>query len=164
MKILGIDPGIAKVGYGLILAENNSRKIIDFNIVIKGKSSYNDFLIKLYRTLDRLFVMHKPSAVAIESVFLAKNPGVAIKLGEVKGVVRICALRRKIPAYEYATRDIKRSITGYGNSDKSQVQKMLFSLVSNANILFDKLKTYDISDAIAVALCHELRVGSELLK
>lgn len=156
MLILGIDPGSVKCGYGIIENCNDSIKIIHYGLIKPKVSDSFFFLNKLksiYDEIDSLLVEYQIGETAVESQFYSKNPQSLMKLTQAKTVVEIAVINRGIPVFEYTPREIKLSVTGRGNASKQSVKFMI------ENICATKLKdeVLDVSDALAVALCHIYR-------
>ncbi len=149
--ILGIDPGTNNMGLGIIGIKNNSPSIIAVDILKTEK--YEDHAVKLKKIFDivlRTIEQFHPDELAIESQFFGKNVQSMLKLGRAQGVAISAALFRDIPVVEYSPRKIKQSITGRGNASKEQVAAMLTRTLNLKEIP----KDLDITDALAVAICH----------
>jgi crossover junction endodeoxyribonuclease RuvC len=149
--ILGIDPGTALMGYGVIEVINKSPKIVTMGIIDLKK--IDDTYLKLSKIFERtigLIDSFKPDELAIEAPFFGKNVQSMLKLGRAQGVAIAAALSREIPIFEYAPRKIKMSITGNGNASKEQVASMLQHTLGFTDIPDD----LDATDGLAAALCH----------
>lgn len=148
-RVLGLDPGSQRTGYGVIDCRGGSeRHVISGCIDVTGQ----DMVVRLqriYRAVAALVLEHRPDMVAIERVFVHRNPDSALKLGQARGVALCAASSMGASVHEYAPRAIKMAITGYGAAAKPQVAQM----VRNLLLLEMKLKA-DAADALAVALCH----------
>ncbi|MDO4593854.1 MAG: crossover junction endodeoxyribonuclease RuvC [Tissierellia bacterium] len=151
MLILGIDPGIAIMGYGLLNLKSNRVKMVEYGVVTtSSKTNFADRLNVLYDNLQEIIDQYKPDEVAIEELFFNKNVKTAITVGHARGIQVLCANRNKIPIYEYTPLQIKQAITGYGRANKKQMQLSVQSLLN-----LDKIpKPDDAADALAVSLCH----------
>lgn len=151
MRIIGIDPGTAITGIGIIEHINESVSLIHYdNINLKSKDPLPDKLKRIYDECLRCIFKFKPDEFAIETAFYGKNIQSTLKLGQARGVAIIAALNSNLKIFEYSPREIKKSVTGNGASSKVQVQYMIKSILSlNRNPL-----SIDSSDALAVALCH----------
>jgi crossover junction endodeoxyribonuclease RuvC len=152
--ILGIDPGTAVMGYGLIKETGSKIELISLGIVkIPGG---DDHMIKLQRIFEKTIALidnYHPDTLAIEAPFYGKNIQVMLKLGRAQGTAIAAALSRNIPVNEYAPRKIKQSITGNGNATKEQVAGMLQRLLS-----FQETPEFlDATDGLAVAVCHSFQ-------
>jgi len=152
MLVLGIDPGIAITGYGLILQESNgSIKVIDFGVLITDKQlAVPARLLILYQQISELMLLHKPDCCAVEKLFFQKNVKTAMTVGEARGVVLLAIAQNNLVPSEYTPNEIKQAVAGYGSADKKQVQQMVQRLLNLPMIP----KPDDAADALAVALCH----------
>jgi len=153
MIILGIDPGTAATGYGLVGALKKTRelKCIEYGcIATSPKHSPADRLNRLYTETSRLIVKYKPASLAIENVYFFKNWKTAMPVSQAKGVIMLAAAKKKVPVFEYTPLQIKSAVVGYGRAEKQQVQRMIQVLL--------KLKTLpkpdDAADALGAAICH----------
>ena len=152
MIILGIDPGIATLGYGVLLAEGGRFSAVDYGVVTTPKGTpLPERLEKLEEGVAALFDRFKPDEVAVEELFFTKNITNGIMVAEARGVVLLTARRRVGDnIFEYTPNQIKMALTGYGGAQKKQMQMMVQTLL--------KLKSLprpdDAADALAVALCH----------
>jgi len=155
MIILGIDPGTAIIGYGVI---NSNRKLelIDYGCIkTSADLSTADRLVILNKELEKLLKKYKPDAVAVEDIFFFKNLKTAIKVSQARGVILLTIAHLKIPIYEFTPLQIKQAVACYGRAEKVQVQRMVKTLLN----LKDIPKPDDAADALAVAICcgHSLR-------
>ena len=154
MVILGIDPGLRSIGYGLINSDNNSIEIISSgNFNINPKLSFPERLKKIYEYIQDLLDEYNPDVMAIENVFVNKNAKVSLKLGHARGVIILAVVKRGIPITEYSPREIKQSIVGVGKASKTQIQAMVLQILRINN----KKLQEDEADGLAVAICHEFR-------
>lgn len=155
--ILGIDPGTAVLGYGIIREQGNNISLITMGVVKMGH--LDDHALKLQRIFKKttaLIEEYKPDSVALEAPFYGKNIQVMLKLGRAQGVAMAAALNFDIPIFEYAPRKIKQSVTGNGNATKEQVAGMLKSLLK-----FNESPEFlDATDGLAVAVCHSFQKNS----
>ncbi|OYZ23896.1 MAG: crossover junction endodeoxyribonuclease RuvC [Bdellovibrio sp. 28-41-41] len=153
--ILGIDPGSQITGFGVIDASmekgrDKPRAISHGIIQLKtGSLTFNDRLLLLSENLDRLLKKYQPDTVVVEKLFLGKNPDSAFKLGHARGICIAKAMEIRSAVYEYTPREVKKTITGSGSSDKIQVAEVLKFLLGINH--FDFL---DASDALALAYHH----------
>lgn len=147
--ILGIDPGSRFTGYGVVEVHGSKLKYIASGCIRVQGDSVNERLGDLYHSVDELIGGYTPDELAIEQVFMAKNPQSALKLGQARGVVIALAVANQIPVYEYAARLVKQTIVGTGRASKEQVQHMVQILLS----LSGKPQA-DAADALAIGLCH----------
>jgi crossover junction endodeoxyribonuclease RuvC len=150
MRILGIDPGTRITGYGIIDVEGNRLCHVD-NGIIKTRSS-DDLPLRLKAIYDGLTAVIKgyaPAAVAIEQVFLAKNPRAALTLGHARGTAVLSAVNLDREVHEYSALQVKSAVVGYGHAGKQQVQQMVKVLLNLPEVAQE-----DAADALAVAICH----------
>jgi crossover junction endodeoxyribonuclease RuvC len=156
-RVLGLDPGSLRTGYGVIDCKaGGERHVVSGCIDVAGQ----DMVVRLqriYRAVAQLVLEHRPDMVAIERVFVHRNPDSALKLGQARGVALCAAASAGASVHEYAPRAIKMAITGYGAAAKPQVAQMVRNL-----LLLEVKLTADAADALAVALCHSQtrRIGS----
>lgn len=150
MRILGIDPGLGRCGFGLI--ETSSRagaKALDFGVVTTTVDlDLPSRLLELYDSIVQVFDETKPEIVAIEKLFFAKNITTGIAVAEARGIVLLVAAQRKLPVYEYTPNEIKKSLTGYGAATKTQISEMVRTHLG----LLEKPKPDDAADALAAAI------------
>jgi crossover junction endodeoxyribonuclease RuvC len=149
MKIIGIDPGTAIIGYGII---NSGRKLelIDYGCIKTTTDlSTAERLAKLHKELEILIKKHKPEIVAVEDIFFFKNLKTAIKVSQARGVILLTIAENKIPVAEYTPLQIKQAVACYGRAEKAQVQKMVQILLNLKEIP----RPDDAADALAVAIC-----------
>jgi crossover junction endodeoxyribonuclease RuvC len=152
--ILGIDPGTAVMGYGLVKETGPKIELLALGVVKMDKM--DDHMLKLQRIFEKTVALidnYKPDCLAIEAPFYGKNIQVMLKLGRAQGVAMAAALSRSIDITEYAPRKIKQSITGNGNATKEQVAAMLQTLLK-----FSETPDFlDATDGLAVAVCHSFQ-------
>jgi len=152
--ILGIDPGTAIMGYGLVKETGNKLELISLGVVKMG--NLDDHNLKLQRIFEKTVALidnYHPDCLAIEAPFYGKNIQVMLKLGRAQGVAIAAALSRSLSICEYAPRKIKQSITGNGNATKEQVAAMLQTLLK-----FKETPEFlDATDGLAVAVCHSFQ-------
>ncbi|HXI00587.1 MAG TPA: crossover junction endodeoxyribonuclease RuvC [Sphingobacteriaceae bacterium] len=152
--ILGIDPGTAVMGYGLLKEVKNQIELISLGII--KLDHLDDHPLKLQRIFEKTVALideYHPDCLAIEAPFYGKNIQVMLKLGRAQGVAMAAALSRNLPIFEYSPRKIKQSITGNGNSGKEQVSAMLQTLLK-----FKETPEFlDATDGLAVAVCHSFQ-------
>ncbi|MGD9900962.1 MAG: crossover junction endodeoxyribonuclease RuvC [Spirochaetales bacterium] len=151
MVILGIDPGLATVGFGVIEKNGNSLKALDYGVV---KTPANEGmpvrLAMIYDAIAHLIGKYKPNAVAVEELFFNKNIKSAINVAQARGVAILAAVRECGNIYEYTPLQIKQALTGYGRAEKSQIQYMVKAILS-----LSKVPTpVDAADALAAAITH----------
>ncbi len=157
MIILGIDPGYAIVGFGVLEYKNNHFSVIDYGaITTDAGTPFNKRLEHIYDEMTALFEKHNPDAMAIEKLFYNSNAKTVIDVSQARGVIMLSAQKNGVPAFEYTPLQVKQSVVGYGRADKKQVQEMI------KRILFlEKVpKPDDTADALAMAICHGHSSGS----
>lgn len=151
MIVLGIDPGIAIVGYGIIEVKGNHFKAIDYGAITTDSNIiFPERLKMVYDRLTDIINLYKPDDFAIEELFYNKNAKTVIKVGQARGVEVLAGINAGIPIYEYTPLQIKQAVVGYGRAEKHQVQEMVKLLLN----LKETPKPDDVADALAVALCH----------
>jgi crossover junction endodeoxyribonuclease RuvC len=151
MIILGIDPGIAIVGYGVIKYNGIKHKVIDYGAVKTMPSmDLTDRLKVIYEELSSIISLYKPDTVAIEELFFNKNVKTALTVGHGRGVALLSAANNGLNVHEYTPLQVKQAVTGYGRADKHQVQSMVKAILSLEVVP----KPDDVADALAVAICH----------
>lgn len=155
MVIMGVDPGSAVTGYGLIRQEDEGWCIVQHGCIrTGGKANIAEKLGLLYSGLMQIIDEHQPDMVVIERGFSGKNPRTAMVMGQVLGVSMLAASNSALPVSEYAPREVKLAVTGSGSASKEQVQYMVGQLLG----IFEADLPLDASDALAVALCHANRL------
>ena len=151
MVILGIDPGIAIVGWGVVAGENGRFTPVGFGAITTGpESSVEDRLEAVYSELDAIIKRHKPDAVSVEELFWNTNQKTGIIVAEARGVILLAARRNGVPIFEYTPLQVKQSVTGYGRADKKQVITLITMMLS----LDEPPKPDDTADALALAITH----------
>ncbi|MDX2345432.1 MAG: crossover junction endodeoxyribonuclease RuvC [Legionella sp.] len=150
--ILGIDPGSRITGYGLIRAIGNDLKYIDSGCIrTETSTGLSGRLLDIFNGICQIMTAFKPDEVAIEQVFMHQNANTALKLGHARGAAMVAAASSDstIHIAEYAPRQIKQAVAGYGAADKEQVKQMVMRL-----LVLVKAPQADASDALAAAICH----------
>jgi len=156
MRVLGIDPGSETLGWGVVEGAGLKYSGVEFGTVKSSpKLAFSKRLAKIYGGVAEVIDRYSPDVLSIEEAFYANNVSVAMKLGQVRGVILLLAEQRGIEIAEYAPRLIKQTVTGYGAAEKHQVGEMVKILL--------RLKTvpapHDVSDALAIAICHFHHAG-----
>lgn len=156
MRILGIDPGLALIGYGIVDVEGNNFKAIDYGVITTESTlDLPGRLEKIYDLLSQLIDTYEPKDLAIEELFFNKNVKTAISVGHARGVEILACKNKGLEIYEYTPLQIKQGITGYGRAEKSQIQEMTKILLNLEKIP----KPDDAADALAVALTHGIALN-----
>ncbi|MBN1264589.1 MAG: crossover junction endodeoxyribonuclease RuvC [Anaerolineales bacterium] len=152
MRVIGIDPGTALTGYGVLETdEHGSITTLDYGVIetLKDRTP-SERLLDLYNKLIKVIQLHRPAQGAVEKLFFQKNVKTALSVGQARGVVMLGLEQNGITPVEYTPNEIKLAVTGYGAADKKQVQKMVQMLLK-----LDSIPTPDdAADALAVAICH----------
>jgi crossover junction endodeoxyribonuclease RuvC len=152
MIVIGIDPGLARLGYGVI--EVNKGEILPLNygcIETSGRDlRASERLLKIYTAVEALFDKYPPDHLSLEKLFFTKNVSSAMRVSEVRGIILLAAEKRNIMITEYTPNQIKQAITGSGRADKRQVQEMIKRLLRLTEIPTPD----DAADALSIALCH----------
>jgi crossover junction endodeoxyribonuclease RuvC len=150
LRLLGIDTALRSTGYGIIEARGNSLTAVAYGCIrIPADRPLSACLAALHAGIDDLIARHAPAAAVLEGVFFCKNVRTAVVLGEARGAVISACAARNVPVFEYSPRRVKQAVVGHGDADKSQVRRMIMSLLG----LRDEPQE-DAGDALAVALCH----------
>ncbi len=149
--ILGIDPGTAVLGYGIVKEVGKQLSLVNLGVIkLDHLDDHGLKLQRIFQKTSALIEQYQPDCMALEAPFYGKNIQVMLKLGRAQGVAMAAALNRDIPIFEYAPRKIKQSVTGNGNAGKEQVAAMLKTLLR-----FQETPQFlDATDGLAVAVCH----------
>ena len=151
MRILGIDPGYAIVGVGVVDYDGNRFRTVDYYAVTTDAGTPFDIRLKMiYDGINETIERYKPDCMAIEKLFFNDNAKTAIDVGQARGVILLCAVNPGLKIGEYTPLQVKQSVVGYGRADKAQVQQMTKALLNLREIP----KPDDVADALAIALCH----------
>jgi len=151
MIIMGIDPGFAITGYGVVKYEGNKFSVLDYGaITTEASMKLSQRLLVLNNRLEELIDKHRPDAISIEELFFNKNIKTALTVGHGRGVAVLAAAKSGIDIYEYTPLQVKQSVVGYGRAEKAQIQQMVKAIL-NLNAI---PKPDDVADALAVAICH----------
>jgi len=150
--VIGIDPGTAITGYGLVREQENGELEWIAHGVVTTPSDWDEpkRLLKLYQNLNEILSTYKPDCCAVEKLFFQKNVKTAISVGQGRGAALIAAAASELPVGEYTPLEVKQAVVGYGSADKQQVQQMVKVLLGLSEIP----KPDDAADALAVAICH----------
>ncbi len=157
MVILGIDPGYAIVGYGVINYTAGRFSVSEYGTVTTNAGEmFSDRLLKIFRDITEIIDRTSPDALSIEKLFFNTNTTTAIDVAQARGVILLAATMRNIPVYEYTPLQVKSAVTGYGRAEKKQVMDMIKNLLRLEKIP----KPDDTADALALAVCHAHSFGS----
>ena len=160
LRILGIDPGYAIVGYGVLdYFRNNTFHVAAYGaITTEADMPFEKRLVKIYEDLSYVIGRTKPDVLAIEKLFFTNNKTTGIGVGEARGVTLLAAAQAGLPIYEYTPNEIKLAVTGYGRAEKKQVMELTRMLLNLEKVP----KPDDTADALAVAICHAHSASSAL--
>ncbi len=151
MLVLGIDPGTALCGYGLVRADGDEMSLVAYGAVsTPSKMPLAERLLQIHQELRELIATHHPESAAVEKLFFSKNTRTALAVGHARGVVLLSAAEAGLPVYEYTPNEVKQAIVGYGGADKNQMQQMV-RLLLHLNFVPEP---DDAADAVAIAICH----------
>ena len=151
MRILGIDPGYAIVGFGVVESNRSQHSLVQYGtITTPADMPFEQRLCVIYEDMTKLLDAFRPDVLAVEELFFGHNVTTGIGVSHGRGVILLAAAQRNIPIYEYTPMQIKQAVCGYGKAEKSQVMDMTKRLLHMAEVA----KPDDAADAIAVALCH----------
>jgi crossover junction endodeoxyribonuclease RuvC len=152
MLVIGIDPGTAITGYGLVREDADGRLVaVDFGVILTAaKTPMPQRLDQLYQSLSEIIQHHSPDGGAVEKLFFQRNVRTAMAVGQARGVTLLALAQAGLAVAEYTPMEIKQSVTGYGGADKQQIQHMVRALLE----LDEVPQPDDAADALAVAICH----------
>ena len=151
MRVLGIDPGLAIVGYGIIDFDGNKMKVIDYGVITTPKNtSYASRIKQIYDAMQLLLEKHHIDQVAVEELFFNQNTKTAIDVAQARGAIVLSVMNSNLKLYEYTPLQVKQNVCGYGRADKRQVQEMAKRILN----LKDIPRPDDAADALAIAIGH----------
>jgi crossover junction endodeoxyribonuclease RuvC len=151
MIVIGIDPGTANTGFGVVRTTGERMVALDGGVIeIPADGPVEKRLATLHDSLGELIRWHEPKAMALEQLFFGKNVASAISVGEARGVTLLAAARQQVPCFDYTPQAVKKAVCGSGAADKGQVQRMVASLLG----LPEPPSPDHAADAFAVAICH----------
>jgi crossover junction endodeoxyribonuclease RuvC len=161
MLVIGIDPGTATTGYGIIEEDNNGEiHAVAFGVVTTDKKlNAEKRLLEINQSIDEIILLHQPDSGAVEKLFFQKNITTAIAVGQARGVILLSFAKADIPVFEYTPNEVKQSVTGYGAAEKRQVQEMVKTILNLKEIP----RPDDAADALAIAICHLHSIGYQRL-
>lgn len=148
MTILGLDPGIARLGYGVLVCERGTEHAVAYGVIATPTGELGPRLVSLRAQLQQLIVLHQPQRIVVEKLFFSKNVKTATAVGEARGVILLTCAEAGVSVVEVSPQEVKQAVTGYGAADKRQVQKMVQALLK----LDVMPQPDDAADALAVAL------------
>lgn len=159
MKILGIDPGYAIVGYGVVLQEGTHYRSLEHGaITTQAGQDFNRRLAVIYDGVSCVLAKHKPDALSIEKLFFNNNQKTAIGVAEARGVILLAAVKAGVPIFEYTPLQVKTAVTGYGRAQKPQMMEVTRRMLC----LKEVPKPDDTADALAMAICHGQAASTQL--
>jgi crossover junction endodeoxyribonuclease RuvC len=159
VRVLGIDCGSERTGYGVIDSDGVSHRLIAAGVIrTNTKDTFERRLLTIAGGLRQLIAEHSPESAAVEGVFYSANVKTALKLAHVRGVALLTVAEAGVALAEYAPAEVKTSVVGYGRAEKAQVQLMIRSILRLAN----PIESEDACDALAVAICHATRASLSL--
>lgn len=151
MRVLGVDPGIALTGFGVVEVEGDSFVLLEAGCIATEKYlSPSERLRSLFEGLSVVFDKYRPREVAVEELFFNRNTKTAFSVGAARGVILLCAALHEVPVYEYTPLEVKQALVGYGRATKNQVNYMVRQILRCVEIPGPD----DVADALAVAVCH----------
>ena len=148
-RILGIDPGSRRTGYGIVSYDGSQARFIECGCITTKSTTPPNRLGEIFSGVELLIKEYRPHEVAIEQVFVSKNAQSALKLGQARGAALVAAVKAELPVHEYAARLVKQSVVGTGRASKAQVQHMVQVVLA-----LSAQPSSDAADALAIALCH----------
>ncbi len=151
MRILGIDCGTERTGWGVISSDGRSHSVMAHGVIrTSSKDPLEARLCEIALALRAVLAQHQPDAAAVEEVFYSQNVRTALRLAHVRGVALLAIAEARVALGEYSPLEVKNSVVGYGRAEKHQVSRMVRVLTGCEQVL----ETEDVSDAIAIAICH----------
>jgi crossover junction endodeoxyribonuclease RuvC len=151
MRVLGVDPGVALTGFGVVEVEGDNLVLLEAGCIATEKRfSPSERLRSLFESLGVVFDQHRPQEVAVEELFFNRNAKTAFSVGAARGVILLCAALHEVPVYEYTPLEVKQALVGYGRATKNQVNYMVRQILRCVEIPGPD----DVADALAVAVCH----------
>ncbi len=159
MRILGVDPGYAIVGYGLIEYDRSRFTTLDYGVLTTPADMPTEKRLSLLHDgMNQLIEMYSPEEMALEELFFNTNITTAIKVAQARGVLLLCGEKHGVKISEYTPLQVKQAVVGYGRATKEQVTMMTMALLNIKN----KIKPDDAADALAIAVCHAHTGGSRM--
>lgn len=151
MRVIGIDPGTGRMGWAVIEKSGGKERLLACDCLeTPANTPLSVRLQKIFETLNEVVTTYRPDSAAVEDLFFAKNVKTAMSVGHARGVILLCLQLASVPAFDYKPSQIKQAVTGVGNADKLQVQRMVKAILGMSVII----KPDDAADAVAIALTH----------
>ncbi len=159
MRIIGIDPGYAIVGYGVLDYDKAKFSVVNYGAVTTAAgTSFDRRLLEIYGDMCTILDMFKPDCMSIERLYFTSNKTTGIDVAQARGIILLAAVQRGIEIFEYTPLQVKQAVVGYGRAEKRQVQEMVKNILN----LKEVPKPDDTADAVALAICHGHSSGSQL--
>ncbi len=159
MRIIGIDPGYAIVGYGVLDYSRAQFSVVNYGaITTDAGTSFDLRLMEIYNDMNKVLDMFRPDCMSIEKLYFTNNKTTGIDVAQARGVILLSAVQHDVDIYEYTPMQVKQAVVGYGKAEKHQVQEM----VKNILRLNEIPRPDDTADAVALAICHGHSSGSQL--
>jgi len=155
MRVIGIDPGLQRTGWGVVEAGGGRLRHLGHGVCLSGTGPLADRLARLYDALEAVFEAERPDSAAVEQTFVNKDAAGTLKLGQARAVALLVPARRGLPVAEYAPNAVKKAVVGVGHADKAQVAHMVGRLLPGM-----RAAGPDAADALAIALCHAWAVAA----
>jgi crossover junction endodeoxyribonuclease RuvC len=151
MLVIGIDPGTARTGYGLVSQDRDKLEVVAFGVITTSPGDpMPSRLRQLHTQLNEILLLHQPDEAAVEQLFFQTNVKTAISVGQARGVTMLALAQAGLDVGEYAPNDVKLAVVGYGGAEKHQIQEMVRMMLG----MDERPKPDDAADALAVAICH----------
>lgn len=162
VRILGIDPGYGRVGYGIVeqTAGNNWKHVVHGCVETSPKKTLVNRLADIHEALESIIKEHQPTRMAVEKLFFNKNVTTGIEVAQARGVILVAGYRAGLAIDEFTPVEVKQAVTGYGRAEKGQMQKIVAIILG----LKEKIKSDDAADALAIALCAGQRMWLHKIK
>ena len=158
IRVLGIDPGSQRTGFGIVDAAGSRLTYVASGVIRTGQGDFAARLCEIFRCVKTVVAQYQPREIAIERVFVNRNPDSALKLGQARGAAICGTADAQAEVFEYATRQIKQAVVGSGSAEKAQVQLMMKNILK-----LDGPLSADAADALAIAICH-IHTAATLLR
>ncbi|MCF6322503.1 MAG: crossover junction endodeoxyribonuclease RuvC [Rhizobiaceae bacterium] len=159
IRIIGIDPGLRRTGWGVVESLGSSLRFVASGVVCSdAKADLASRLCQLHEGLAAIVHLHQPDEAAVEQTFVNKNAAATLKLGQARGIAMLVPARAGLPVAEYAPNAVKKAVIGVGHGDKQQIQMMVNMLLPKADF-----ESEDAADALAIAICHVHHRGAREL-
>lgn len=160
-RILGIDPGFGRMGYGIVEQKGSDWRCLEYGCIeTDPKEIFLERLAEIHRELEKMIKEFKPTRMAVEELFFFKNATTAIQVAQARGVILLTAIENGLKVDEFTPLEVKQAMTGYGRAEKGQMQKMVQTILG----MKEPIKSDDAADALAIALCAGQSLWMERLK